>query len=616
MGQIFGIISSVPGTQAGTGLKQIVQDLDFWQADAQNHYEDDFAAIGSRLFFNTPEARFEQLPLRCPENRYILSCVARLDNREALAPLLGYAADTLHGIPDGRFIMDAFLRWKEDFLRHLTGDFAIALWDRADRTLLLARDHIGVKPLYYMQADGCFIFGSDMHTFKAHGRLEENLSKLYLARSLAKVPNPVPDTCYSNVVRLLPAHYYILKEGKLTGKRYWSLEADTGHGLKTEEEYYARFRELLYESVRCRLRTIGNIGCELSGGLDSSAITMLSARLLQDEPERLHTFSYVMPDEARDFDKWVDEEPEQEAVITAGNIRRKNVHKLRRAYFDDPVEEIDYSTEVNAGISDLDCYWTEALRRSGKDHGVSVMLSGFPGDELVSASGGAWYFDLIARKEYKTIISLIREKPAERIKGLADYFIRKYVYNPVPEATRIQRRKINFLSPGFKKEGVRFSHGHPFCFERNAFLKERINRPDTCLRMESEGRYALRNRMETRYPLADIRLLAFVLSIPSVFNKDAPQSRHLFRKATEGILPDKVRFRQNKKGAPLIFGRFKSFNDQKVLISHYKETFFLKEIFNAPKFLETVRANIENNKAEMSTAIRFGFWLSRFLNGR
>src|SRR5690606_7175657 len=159
------------------------------------------------------------------------------------------------------------------------------------------------------------------------------------------------------------------------------------HGLKTEEEYYTRFRELLHESVRCRLRTRGNIGCELSGGLDSSAITMISARFLKDELERLHTFSYVMPDEAKDFDdEWVDEEPEQEAVIDAGNILRANVHKIRSAYFDDPIEEIDYSTEVNAGISDTDSYWTEALRRCGKDHGVTVMFSGFPGDELVSAS--------------------------------------------------------------------------------------------------------------------------------------------------------------------------------------------------------------------------------------
>ncbi len=612
MGQIFGAIALTPGLEPGKELKKMEDYLSFWQADAQSRYADEHAAIGNRLLFNTPESHLEQLPLICPQQRYVLSCVARLDNREELAPLLGYAPDTIDQIPDGRFILDAFIKWQESCVQHLIGDFAIAVWDKAEQKLFLARDPIGVKPLFYTQTEHYFLFASDMNAFKAHIQPVADLNEDYLAHALANQPNPIPATCYTNVSRLIPAQYYVLENGRLSATTYWELKIRTYPELKTETDYYNRFRELLHEAVRCRLRTTGNIGCELSGGLDSSAITVLAARLLGEDVSRLHTLSYVMPEEAKAYDdNWVDEEPEQEATIAAANIPRRNVHKLTHAWFDNPFDELDYATEVSGGISDTDSYWTEALRRKAHGQQVRVILSGFPGDELVSASGGAWFFDLVARKEYRQVWSLIRKKPMERLKGLASFFFKKYIHYSEPKDRVIQQQKTDFLSPVYKRKYFHTTWLQTFQPDQRIFRKERITRPHTCLRMESEGLYALRNQIETRYPLADVRLIEFVYNIPPIFYKDATQSRHFFRKATEGILPDKVRLRQNKKGAPLIFGRLKHYKHQKVLLAHYQPAGPYPDMIHMEKLLKTVQDNLNSKKGDAPRAIRFVFWLMR-----
>jgi|GEM_PF-3215565 len=616
MGQIFGAIARQAAANPARALEIMNSDLGFWQPDSQGRYTDAAAAIGSRLLYNTPEAHLEQLPLVCPQERYVLSCVARLDNREALAALLGYAPEMTGTIPDARFILDAYIKWQEACVQHLIGDFAIAVWDKAGQKLFLARDHIGVKPLFYTQTEDFFLFASDINAFRTLCRLPEaHLNEAYLANLLTKEPNPVPETCYSNVSRLLPAHYYVLQHGAITTHAYWKLQPAVYPELKTEADYYQRFRELLLEAVRCRLRSTGNIGCELSGGLDSATITILAARLLGAERSRLHTLSYIMPEEAKAFDdSWVNEEPEQEATIEAAGIARANVHKLTRAWFDDPLEEMDYATEVSGGITDTDCYWTEALRREARRQQVRVILSGFPGDELVSASGGAWFFDILAKQQYRTVLSLIREKPVERLKGLARYLFLKYVYYTPSKALILQQDKTDFLSSAYKRKHAYARQRPVFQPDFDIFLSARIMRPHTCLRMESEGLYALRQQMETRYPLADIRLLQFALSIPSIFHKDAPQSRHVFRKAAEGILPDKVRLRQNKKGAPLVFHRFKFFNDMHIFIASYREPARLKEMIHTEKLLQTAQDNIRQNDGVAPSSLRTGFWLIRFLS--
>ncbi len=612
MGQIFGAIARHTNTDTTEAVFAMERDLNFWHPDVQNRYIDVHAAIGNRLLYNSPEACYEQLPLMCPQQRYVLSCIARLDNRDELALQLGYLTGDISRIPDGRFILDSFIKWKDTFTQHLIGDFAIAIWDRKERRLLLARDHMGIKPLFYVQTEDFFLFASDINAFRSLCR--HQLNEDYLARMLARYVNNIPETCYQGVTRLMPAQSCVWQNDRLTAHVYWTLQPGTYPELKTEDDYYSHFRELLAEAVRCRLRTNGNIGCELSGGLDSSTITMLAARALQSEPDRLHTYSYVMPEAAKAFDdEWVDEEPEQEAVIGAANIPRQNVHKLTRAWFDNPVDEMDYATEVHGGISDTNCYWAEALRREAQKQNIRAMLSGFPGDELVSSSGGAWFFDLIARKAYAQVWSLVREQPVSRLKGIANYLVRKYIYHPAPADLVSQLRENNLLQPGYKRS--RFLHAKilPFRPNHQQRLSERVTGPYTCLRMESEGLYALRNHMETRYPLADIRLLQFVLTIPAIFHKDAPQSRHVFRKATEGILPDKVRLRQNKKGSSLVFYRYKNHRALPILLSHYREPERLKHLIHTKKLHKIIYGKPADIERYLNAGvIRNTLWIIRF----
>ena len=190
---------------------------------------------------------------------------------------------------DTESVLRAYAEYGESSPRHLRGMFAYAIWDERTRTLFLARDRFGVKPLYYATApDGRLYFASEMKAILASGAVRPALNLPALPDYLANHAPSGDETLFAGIRRLPPGHTLTWKDGSVRITRYWDLELDGPEESRSEQELVAEYRERLREAVRMRLMADVPLGVFLSGGIDSAAITALMSELVS---EPIKTFS-------------------------------------------------------------------------------------------------------------------------------------------------------------------------------------------------------------------------------------------------------------------------------------------------------------------------------------
>ncbi|MEO6059403.1 MAG: asparagine synthase (glutamine-hydrolyzing), partial [Candidatus Limnocylindria bacterium] len=197
---------------------------------------------------------------------------------------------------DTEVLLAAYDRWGVDCLRRLNGMFAFAIYDPARRTLLLARDRFGEKPLYYHRTgDGTFLFASEIKALLAHPGVRARAQGQSVYRFLRhKLTELEPATFFEGIVALAPAHYLELQVdgGHEVVRRYWQLDGSV-QDPRPHNELVAAYRDLLQDSIGIRLRADVAVGSSLSGGIDSSSVVGYLAR--GRHVRQLHTFSARFP---------------------------------------------------------------------------------------------------------------------------------------------------------------------------------------------------------------------------------------------------------------------------------------------------------------------------------
>ena len=341
--------------------------------DAQDAWSDGPAGLGHAMLRTTPESLSESLPLAA--GPFAVTADARLDNRDVLldrlAPDLSALGLDAAVVPDGALLLAAYARWGPDCVDHLVGAFAFALWDARERRLVCARDPFGVRPLYLTDRPELFAIASEPKALFALDGVEPELDETRLAESLvARLYDPI-GTSFRGVVRLPAAHVLTVDRDGARQRRYWTLEPDRPPPPGQAAE---RFAELFDEAVRCRLRSAFPVGSELSGGLDSSAVTVVAARLLGGTP--LHTVSLAYSDPA------ADERPFGQAVLDRlGDAAVPHYVEPERERF------VALYTEIYDTLDDLRArgngYGNYLTARELSRHGVRVMLTGQDGDSAV-----------------------------------------------------------------------------------------------------------------------------------------------------------------------------------------------------------------------------------------
>lgn len=460
---------------------------------------------------------------------------------------------------DTETVVHAYEEYGEKCLEHLRGMFALAIYDFREETLFLARDRVGKKPLFYSLTDkGNFVFGSELKILIEHGEISKEIDFSALDAYLTFGYVPEEFCIFKDVKKLEPAHYLIFKNGRIERRKYWDFDYAENAEIKTEAEYAEALRELIKEAVKIRLISEVPLGAFLSGGVDSSAVVGMMSQILE---KRVKTFSIGFNEDsfnelkfARIAAKHFDTE-HHEFIVTPDLVE----------IVDDLVWHFD---EPFADSSALPTFMVSKLAREF----VTVVLSGDGGDELFA--GYTRY--AIDRKRSvleklpefvrRNILQKMGEKLPHGAKG------KNYLYNISLDAVSRYIDNVSHFGK-LKKDALYaadFLNGANGDFGKGAGIYQKIaesvsskNPIDKLLYLDSKtylpsdiltkvDRMTMANSLEARAPLLDHKLIEFVTKIPARLKLKGAETKYIFKKAMNEIVPREILYREKQGfGVPI-----------------------------------------------------------------
>lgn len=558
MSQFFGCIALNAQINISDVAAQMTNSMSFFQGDAIGIYQTNEVFICNKFLFNTPES--VNTTNICQNERYILAASCRIDNREEIAKKVNISNPL--EVSDHEYILAACTFYEQECVKHLIGDFSFVVWDKQKQTLFMAKDHLGIKPLFYTLQNENLFFSTDLNAFLKITNLNIKYSKSYLASllfgSYLQTSVELQHTCYENIYRLKPAYFGIFYTNSLILNQYWKLQPQKQLKLGKDSDYYAQFFDLFKEAVSCRMRTNDAIGLELSGGLDSSCIACMAHEITGNNINNLHSYSLVQSVEgARVLVNFYDEEPFQEIVLKQIKLNRNNVFKNSTHPFSHFLDEYEYGYKVHGGISKVNFTWQMPIYKLMQENKCSVKLSGFAGDELVTNIGNNWYFEAFYQFDIKLISCLLISFKWESYKKILSYVYQRLFGIRHDNESKNKEKDSNFLD----KKCEYLLHKKVHFFDIKSFqhyLISHICRPYTTLRFETENLHAMRFGTECRYPMSDIRLLEYVLSTPSNLHNPEKINRPFIREALKTILPKAIYNRADKASAVVPYFKYKN----------------------------------------------------------
>jgi asparagine synthase (glutamine-hydrolysing) len=337
----------------------------------------------------TPEDRFDRQPWQ-GESGALITADLRLDNRDDILERIGVSRWETMAWPDSRVLLAGWEKLGDDIWPMLRGPFAAAIWDARNRVLTLARDHLGLNVVMWHRNERFFAFATMPNGLFAFAGVPRELSEEKFADFLVLNHADHTTTMYRDVFRVAPAHVmHVTADGTIEQRRYWSADEVKPVRLGSDQAYAEGLRGCLDAAVRRQMRTAHPIGTMLSGGLDSSSISMLAARALAKKKQRLVSFTGAP---RRGFDgllppgHYADETPYVEAIArAAGNIDVTYVHNDECNDF----AELERFFIALAGPvrNPTNLGWVLAILRMARAQGRRVLLGGLCGNSTISWNG-------------------------------------------------------------------------------------------------------------------------------------------------------------------------------------------------------------------------------------
>lgn len=386
---IAGYITTNPESEARENrVRQMVEHLQHRGPDAQQTVAIDEIALGhARLSIIDLDPRANQ-PMYDASGRYCIVYNGEVYNFQALkAQLADYP---FQSNSDTEVILAAYQRWGLDCFARLNGMFALAIWDREQKTLVLARDRVGIKPLYYYRQGDQLLFASEIRALLASGQVPREVNRQSVANFLQYQSVNGTDSIVSGVAQLPAGHYATLCDGDFSIKPYW--QASASRCTEARPLVQQTIKNKLLAAVERRLISDVPLGAFLSGGIDSSAIVGLMAAV-SERP--VHTFSVVFDDPTYD-----------ESPFSAQVAR-----KFKTIHTPIPVQPRDFLDALPQALAGMDTPSSDGINSyviAGvvKKAGITVALSGLGGDELFA--GYPYFAQLVRLDKYRWFWQLPR----------------------------------------------------------------------------------------------------------------------------------------------------------------------------------------------------------------
>jgi asparagine synthase (glutamine-hydrolysing) len=437
-----------------------------------------------------------------------------------------------HSQSDTEVILHAYEEWGTGCLQRFNGMWAFALWDERSQQLFCARDRFGIKPFYYTEINGSFLFASEIKALLEHPdagrRPDDEILGTYLAWG---VQDHSARTMFDGIRQLEPAHALIVTgNGPNTPYRYWDVPINSALTSETrDQEDPGRFLSLLRDATRIHLRSDVAVGTCLSGGIDSSTLAVLINNLIRDEApasvsDRQKTFSVVFTDTRFDESRYIDE------IISATGVDSHRTEPAPEQLWDD-IDRLIWVQDEPFGS--LSIYAQYCVMRLAKKN-VKVVLDGQGADELL---GGYIAYQ------------------ASYIRGLAHAFHAGAALREIAGSLRIHR---GFFSSAVRQLLVRRSRRNLLTItvppvDRYAGSLPDVLRRELCSTnlpalLHYEDRNSMAFSLESRVPYLDVRLVEYAASLPLDQKIHNGVTKIALRRAVKGIIPESIRCRMDKMG--------------------------------------------------------------------
>jgi asparagine synthase (glutamine-hydrolysing) len=513
--------------------------------DASGLWAEGQIALGHRRLSIIDLSEAANQPMTDASGRYVIVFNGELYNfKEVRARLTEYPFRT-HS--DTEVLLAAYIAWGEDCLTAFNGMFAFAIWDKVEEKLFIARDRLGIKPLYYFHREGRFLFASEMRALLASGLVEKKLSAGGLAAYFSFQTVHPPHTIVENISQLRPGELAVWQNGALRKHQYWKL-APKEEGISEDYETTKKqVRRLLAAAVERRLVSDVPLGAFLSGGIDSSAVVALMAEV-SEQP--VSTFSIVF--EEKRFD-----ESEFSQLIARRYNTRHHPILLKPEDFLAALPEALAGMDAPSG----DAVNTFVVSKYTKQAGITVALSGLGGDELFM--GYPLYHQCLRIKNNP----VFWKTPRFLRKGLAaasGIFLKSQQQAKFAEMAAAPKPSIQNIYPAFRKilsaaEVSTLGLGTPPVCDLGAQLAGMNGEPaysqltiadiacytqDVLLR--DTDQMSMAHALEVRVPFFDHELIEYILRVPDAMKYDPSFPKKLLVESLKPLIPDEIVFREKK----------------------------------------------------------------------
>lgn len=520
-------------------------------------------------------------------------------------------------------------------VERLRGMFAFAIWDQTKRELFIARDRLGVKPLYYVHADdGSLYFASEIKSLLAAGAVAPEINYGALPDYLANHGTSADETLFAQIKRLSPGHTLLWRDGRVQIEQYWDVrfmddDAAAADG-RSEADYIAEWSELFKTAVRLRLMADVPLGMFLSGGIDSSAIAAMMSGMVS---EPVKTFSVAFAErEANELEY-------ARLVARAFKTDHHEVVVSPEDFFGALPKLVWHEDEPLAHPSSVALYFVSKL---AAEH-VKVVLTGEGSDELMAGYG----------RYRKTVYNLAL---GARYRSWTTASMRRLVAGGVgslPGASRVrQKLSRTFLCVEPDIESIYFDNFAVFTramqhdlltsetreraggVDPYAGVRSHLERTDaqTLLNqllyadtktylhelLMKQDQMSMAASIESRVPFLDHKLVEFTARLPERMKLRGLTTKYILRESMKGILPEQILSR-SKMGFPVpvgawFRGRYKSVIDEYVL----GERALSRGLFEASyvrALVERHQRGGENHAERLWALVNFEMWLRQFMDG-
>ncbi|MEW6102887.1 MAG: asparagine synthase (glutamine-hydrolyzing) [bacterium] len=452
---------------------------------------------------------------------------------------------------DTEAILASYEKYQSGFIERLDGMFSLALWDKENERLILARDPMGKKPLYYSVQDQTLIFASELKSLILHPLIKREIDMKSLRKYLFYGYIPSPNSIFKGIKKILAGHFLVFSKNGIEIKQYWTPRFREKRKTISENEAISDLKSLLENAVKKRLISDVPLGIFLSGGIDSSTITFFASKLVP----RIKTFSIGFTEKgydelgyARNVAKFIESDHYDEVL---------SIDKLL-----DIIPKIpEILDEPMADTSIIPTYLLSLITRKK----VTVALGGDGGDELFA--GYPTYLGHRVFEYYKKIPSLFRKGIAEMVNLLPtrlgyytfDYKAKKFISGDgFLGEVRHQLWSSYFLPQEVERLFVNKEEGDVFediefylkdcnssnMLERMLFLDMKLYFPESIL--VKVDRASMAHSLEVRAPFLDKKLMDFINCLPISYKLHSLTGKYLLKKVMKGLLPNEILYRKKQ----------------------------------------------------------------------